>query len=69
VGVKQIPFVLVFTKVDKQSVNKTQQSMAAFRKAMREEWAELPPIFSSSAVDKSGREEILTYIDSILAAN
>ncbi|MFP4090696.1 MAG: ribosome biogenesis GTP-binding protein YihA/YsxC [Cyclobacteriaceae bacterium] len=65
-GVNQIPFALVFTKVDKQSVNKTQQSMAAYRKTLLQEWAELPPIFTSSSVEKSGREEILAYIENTL---
>lgn len=62
VGVQQIPFVLVFTKADKQSHNKTQKSMAVYRKTLKKTWAELPPIFVTSAVDGSGREDLLDYI-------
>jgi len=62
VGVHQIPFVLVFTKADKQSQNKTQKSLAVYRKTLKKTWAELPPIFVTSAVDGSGREELLDYI-------
>lgn len=62
VGVHQIPFVLVFTKADKQSHNKTQKSIATYRKTLKKTWAELPPIFVTSAVDGSGREELLDYI-------
>ncbi|WPP49412.1 ribosome biogenesis GTP-binding protein YihA/YsxC [Catalinimonas niigatensis] len=65
VGTKQIPFVLVFTKVDKQSINKTQKSIAAFRRALKEEWAELPLMFVTSSTDNTGKDEILEYIDSI----
>lgn len=62
VGVNQIPFVLVFTKADKQSHNKTQKSVATYRKTLKKSWAELPPIFVTSAVDGNGREEVLDYI-------
>jgi len=66
VGVHQIPFVLVFTKADKQSRNKTEKSIASYRKTLRQEWAELPPVFITSAVDGSGREELLDYIGQTL---
>jgi GTP-binding protein len=62
VGVNQIPFVLVFTKADKQSHNKTQKAIATYRKTLKKTWAELPPMFVTSAVDASGREEVLDYI-------
>jgi len=61
-GVKQIPFALVFTKVDKQSINKTQKSIAAYRRTLKKEWEELPPIFVTSSVDSTGKEDILEYI-------
>lgn len=69
IGENQIPFCLVFTKADKQSVNKTQQSVAAFRQEMLKTWEAMPPVFISSAVDRSGREEILKYIDEINKEN
>ncbi len=65
VGINQIPFALIFTKADKQSASKTQKNMAVFKKKMKETWAELPPIFLSSAIDKTGREEILGYIQEV----
>lgn len=66
VGVHQIPFVLVFTKADKQSRNKTEKSIADYRKTLKKEWAELPPIFVTSAADGSGRDELLEYIGETL---
>lgn len=68
-GLKQIPFSLIFTKADKQSPNKTQQSIAAFRKEMLRIWESMPPVFVSSAVDGTGREEILQYIEGVNKGN
>ncbi|MDF9795136.1 GTP-binding protein [Catalinimonas alkaloidigena] len=61
-GVNQIPFAMVFTKVDKQSINKTEKAIAAYHKTMKKSWVELPPMFVTSAIDNTGKEEILDYI-------
>ena len=65
-GVSQIPFAIIFTKVDKQSINKTQRSIATFKRDMQQTWDELPPLFMSSATDGTGKEHILEYIEQIL---
>ena len=65
-GVSQIPFSVIFTKVDKQTKNKTQRSIAIFKQEMQQTWEELPPLFMSSSVDRTGREHILEYIGHIL---
>ncbi|WP_026463989.1 ribosome biogenesis GTP-binding protein YihA/YsxC [Adhaeribacter aquaticus] len=62
-----IPFVLVFTKADKQSVNKTQENLAFYKKKLLESWEELPPIFLTSSSEKKGRDEILDFIESVNA--
>ena len=59
----QVPFALVFTKSDKQSAPKTQASVAAYKKHLRNTWDELPPIFVTSGESGNGREELLNYID------
>ena len=66
-GMSQIPFSLIFTKVDKQTKNKTQRSIALFKQEMKQTWDELPPMFMSSSIDKTGKEHILEYIENILA--
>lgn len=68
-GVNQIPFAIIFTKVDKQSINKTQRSIAVFKRDMQQTWAELPPLFMSSAIDQTGKENILEYIDQVLQSS
>lgn len=61
-GEHQIPFALIFTKVDKLSTNKLTQNIERFKSQMLEHWEEFPPAFLSSAVKHSGRDEILSYI-------
>ncbi len=62
-GEIQIPFVLAFTKADKQSVAKTNQNIALFKKELSGWFEEIPPIFSTSAEKLVGRDEILNFID------
>jgi GTP-binding protein len=64
-GNMQVPFVLVFTKTDKQGQAKTDQHIAKFTEAMQESWEELPNIFQTSSEKKSGRVEILSFIDDV----
>ncbi|PIQ22119.1 MAG: YihA family ribosome biogenesis GTP-binding protein [Cytophagales bacterium CG18_big_fil_WC_8_21_14_2_50_42_9] len=66
-GSLQIPFVLVFTKTDKQSDLKTQQAVATYQKKLLESWEELPQIFITSSSEKKGRDEILNFIDQVNA--
>ncbi|MDX2190571.1 MAG: ribosome biogenesis GTP-binding protein YihA/YsxC [Bacteroidota bacterium] len=61
-GTLQIPFVLVFTKVDKHSVNKAQTNISLFKKKMLEKWEEVPEIFVTSAITGYGKDKILDFI-------
>lgn len=60
-----VPFVIVFTKLDKQSALKTEANVSAFTKKMKETWDELPPMFKTSAEKRIGKDEILDYIEEI----
>ncbi|MFD2147599.1 ribosome biogenesis GTP-binding protein YihA/YsxC [Mucilaginibacter antarcticus] len=64
-GEKGLSFVLVFTKADKQSSLKTDQSVAKFKKALLETFDEVPQIFVTSAELHAGRDEILSFISGI----
>jgi GTP-binding protein len=66
-GTKAIPFVMVFTKTDKQSKNKFQSTKAAHIRQLKIAWEEMPVMFESSAVNGHGRKEILDFIDEINA--
>ncbi|HAS42998.1 MAG TPA: YihA family ribosome biogenesis GTP-binding protein [Microscillaceae bacterium] len=64
-GEKGVPFVIVFTKADKLSVNKLPQAIAKYRKALLRQWEEVPTYFVSSAVTGDGCKEILNFIGEV----
>lgn len=65
-GESNIPFALVFTKADKQSINKGQQSIAKFKKTLLKTWEALPMIFFTSSETGLGKAELSEYIAHIL---
>ena len=64
-GERGIPFVITFTKADKQGKVKTDQNVAKFRKAMLTLFEEVPQHFITSAELQTGRDEILNFIQEI----
>lgn len=66
-GEAGLPFCLIFTKADKLSKNKVQATVAAFRKELLQTWEAMPPYLVTSSVQKSGKEEVLGFIQEILA--
>ncbi|HBW00833.1 MAG TPA: YihA family ribosome biogenesis GTP-binding protein, partial [Alistipes sp.] len=65
-GEHGIPFGIVFTKTDKLSRNQLESSAARYKKQLLTEWEELPPLFFASSAKRTGREEILAFIDKCL---
>jgi GTP-binding protein len=57
-GKWQIPFVLAFTKSDKNKPAATRRHMESFLSMLAETWEEAPPVFVTSAINKEGRGEI-----------
>lgn len=66
-GANAIPFALIFTKSDKLTSSRLASNIEAYKKHLYETWEELPPIFISSVTNRSGRDEILNYIDEVNA--
>lgn len=64
-GEKNIPFSMVFTKIDKLSSTVLQKNLAKYKKEMLKYWEELPPVFTTSSTSKFGREKLLNYIERI----
>lgn len=64
-GESNIPFAIVFTKADKISGPKRQAAVEAYKKKLSETWEAMPPMFVTSAEKKTGRDELLGYIDSV----
>ncbi len=64
-GEKQIPFCMVFTKIDKISSSILAKNLAKYKKEMIKYWDEIPPIFTTSSDSGFGKEKVLNYIDGI----
>ena len=62
-GMKEIPFVIVFTKADKLSDAKADRQVRIYCKELANAWEPVPPIYISSAATKEGREDILELIE------
>ena len=64
-GEKNIPFAIVFTKIDKLGRSTLDKNISAYKKQLLQVWSELPTMFISSSEDGTGKEEILEFIYSI----
>jgi GTP-binding protein len=61
-GENQVTFSVVFTKCDKLGTTTLNKNINAYRKALLNDWEEMPHHFLSSAETKMGRKEILAFI-------
>jgi GTP-binding protein len=68
-GEKQLPFVLIFTKIDKLSSSVLQKNILKFKKEMLKTWEELPLVYTTSSASGFGAEPILNYIKQILVVS
>lgn len=64
-GQNGIPLSIVFTKTDKEKQREVMANVNAFKKALSQEWEELPMMFLTSSVSGYGRDRLLDYIDAI----
>jgi GTP-binding protein len=64
-GLSQIPFSIVFTKTDKLKPEELESNLNNYTTKLLETWETVPPLFVSSAEKRTGREEILQYIEEI----
>lgn len=64
-GIKKFPFAMVFTKSDKLSSTKIDSNIAHYKNKMLKSWEAMPQYFVSSTIKKTGKEEILEYIENL----
>ena len=64
-GANGIPFSIIFTKADKLKSGRLKMNINAYLRELSKQWEELPPYFISSSENRTGRTEILDYIESI----
>jgi len=63
-----VPFVLVFTKTDKEKPATVQANIAAFTARIAGWFEQLPASFTCSATAEQGRQELLGVIDEAITA-
>ena len=64
-GENEVPFAIVFTKIDKVGRGRLSENIGAYKLKLAEIWEELPPIFLTSAEKGQGRDELVEYIETI----
>ncbi|HOO99557.1 MAG TPA: ribosome biogenesis GTP-binding protein YihA/YsxC [Bacteroidales bacterium] len=62
-GINGLPFARVFTKCDKMSKPGLENSVKYYDTEMLKNWESIPLTFITSAVKRTGRQEILDYIE------
>ncbi len=62
-GNNQVPFVIAFTKSDKLSNYQLNKNLVVYKDEMLKKWEELPEIFVTSARLRTGREDVLDFIE------
>lgn len=64
-GMNGIPLTIVFTKTDKEKQREVMANIKAFKKALSEQWDELPPMLLTSSQTGYGRDALLDQIEEI----
>jgi GTP-binding protein len=62
-GDSNLPFVIVLTKIDKVSQTVKSTNLLLLKNELSKTWEELPTIFETSAEKKTGRGEVLEFIE------
>lgn len=61
----QVPVSIVFTKTDKENQCVVSRNVKDFFEAMKQSWQFLPQYFITSAVKKTGKDKLLSFINEI----
>jgi GTP-binding protein len=67
-GEMHIPFVLVYTKMDRMKPHEIDENIKLMQEKLLEYWNELPQQFYTSSTKGIGKTEILEYIDGLARA-
>lgn len=64
-GENVIPFAIVFTKADKLTEKQIQEHVTSYSEILLQQWEEMPPYFITSSENRLGKEDLLSYIETI----
>jgi GTP-binding protein len=62
-GDSNLPFVIVFTKVDKINQTGKSKNLELLKKELLQSWDELPLIFETSATKGTGKDQVMGFIE------
>ena len=62
-GELQMPFNIIFTKVDKIKETELQRNLQAYKDRLAEEWEEIPQIIVTSSEKEIGKDDVLNLIE------
>ncbi len=60
---KGLPFIMVFTKIDKLGSAQLAKSLKTYKMKMLNKWEFLPGIYTTSSSSNLGRESVLEFIE------
>ena len=64
-GIRGIPFVMVFTKIDKLKPEELAENLKVYEEKMQESWEKMPDFFVTSAETRQGKTELLEFINKV----
>ena len=62
-GDSNLPFVIVFTKIDKINQTGKSKNLELLKAELSKSWEELPIIFETSAIKGTGKEQVMGFIE------
>lgn len=69
VGGQGVPMSIIFTKADKLARQELQKNVSRFERALYQEWESLPHMMISSSEKRTGREDVLDFIENALTSS
>jgi GTP-binding protein len=64
-GISQVPFVIIFTKIDKLKPSELEINLKIYEEKLFETWETMPGYYVSSADTGQGITEILDFIETV----
>jgi GTP-binding protein len=61
-GQEGVPFIIVFTKLDKGKMNAIEGNIKMFRQELKKSWENLPLIIKTSALRHTGCDELYSFM-------
>ncbi len=64
-GQMQVPFAIIYTKVDKIKTGQRKKHLQKYEDALLASWSSMPPYFITSSTSREGKKELLAFIEEV----